>query len=191
MLIGEQQKLSDSGLSWILLLFNKISDHGRKDWLGGCHFRLCFAVWSSVCGAAAFDAVSQVLRGLHRRDLCYKRCAKQLKNISSSFTKIKKTTLCIWSSCTAVMYLLFFLVHFVLTMLACELVTCVCVQFSVRKKIPLVFSIQSLTLYAVSVWVALFFSVCDGFGKQIRLLLWSIIWAFSSFFVTLPVVPLF
>lgn len=91
--IGEQRKLSDSGLSWILLLFNKISDHGRKDWLRGCHFRLCFAVWSSVCGAAAFDALSQVLRGLHRRDLCYKRCAKQLKNISSSFTKIKINTL--------------------------------------------------------------------------------------------------
>lgn len=189
--IGEQRKLSDSGLSWILLLFNKISDHGRKDWLRGCHFRLCFAVWSSVCGAAAFDALSQVLRGLHRRDLCYKHCAKQLKNISSSFTKIKINTLyLVLMHCSDVSIIFFSTLcpnH------ACLRACCVClcaVQCQKRK---------SLWYLAFSLWhcmpcqfeLLFFFSVCDGFGKQIRLLLWSIIWAFSSFFVTLPVVPLF
>lgn len=89
-----------------------------------------------MCGAAAFDALSQVLRGLHRRDLCYKRCTKQLKNISSSFTKIKINTLYLVLMHCSDISIIFFLVHFVLTMLACELVVCVCVQFCVRKKNP-------------------------------------------------------
>lgn len=66
---------------------------------------------------------------------------------------------------------------------ASELVECVHVYFSVKKRL-LVVSFQSIWHFSCS-----FLSVMALANR--RLLLWSIIWAFSSFFVLLPVVPLF
>jgi len=105
------------------------------------------------------EAVSQVLRGLHLRELCNQRLCYTLWKHRVMQKMKQPTSGCIRSHCIEVIFLVLFHLTF-----SCLRVCRVCRRQKKRSFRSLIFSYFGI-LCSVSL-SSTFFSVCDGFGEM-------------------------